>query len=339
MTVGPDLTYNGGRSDAFVAKVQADGTGLVYAGYIGGAGDDVGLRHRRGRRRQRLRHRLHRLDRGHLPGDRRAGPDLQRRHAIDAFVAKVKADGTGLVYCGYIGGSGDDYGLRHRRGRRRQRLRHRLHPLHARPAFPVTVGPDLTYNGGLYDAFVAKVNADGTGLVYCGYIGGSGDDMRLRHRRGRRRQRLRHRRHRPPPRPSFPVRVGPDLTYNGGRTDAFVAKVQTDGTGLVYCGYIGGADDDHGTGIAVDAAGNAYVTGYTSSTEASFPRGRRAGPDLQRRPYDAFVAKVDDRRHGPGLLRLHRRQRRRRRPGHRRGRRRQRLRHGPTSLNAEPPSR
>ncbi len=40
--------------------------------------------------------------------------------------------------------------------------------------FPVTVGPDLTY-GGDYDAFVAKVNAAGTALVYCGYIGGSGD--------------------------------------------------------------------------------------------------------------------------------------------------------------------
>ena len=40
MTVGPDLTYNGGDYDAFVAKVKADGTGLVYAGYIGGASDD-----------------------------------------------------------------------------------------------------------------------------------------------------------------------------------------------------------------------------------------------------------------------------------------------------------
>ncbi len=43
--------------------------------------------------------------------------------------------------------------------------------------FPVTVGPDLTFNGisDGWDAFVAKVNAAGTGLVYCGYIGGSLD--------------------------------------------------------------------------------------------------------------------------------------------------------------------
>ncbi len=41
--------------------------------------------------------------------------------------------------------------------------------------FPVTGGPDLTYNGSS-DAFVAKVNGTGTALVYAGYIGGAGDD-------------------------------------------------------------------------------------------------------------------------------------------------------------------
>ena len=49
--------------------------------------------------------------------------------------------------------------------------------------------------------------------------------------------------------------MGPDLVFNGG-SDAFVAKVKADGTGLVYAGYLGGADSDGGTGIAVDAAGN-----------------------------------------------------------------------------------
>ena len=62
----------------------------------------------------------------------------------------------------------------------------------------------------------------------------------------------------------------PDPTQNGGH-DAFVAKVNASGTALVYCGYIGGSGDDEGDGIAVDGSGNAYVTGYTSSTEATFP--------------------------------------------------------------------
>ncbi len=43
--------------------------------------------------------------------------------------------------------------------------------------FPVSGGPDLTWNGGSYDGFVAKVNAGGTALDYCGFIGGTGDDV------------------------------------------------------------------------------------------------------------------------------------------------------------------
>ena len=61
---------------------------------------------------------------------------------------------------------------------------------------------------------------------------------------------------------------------------------------LVYAGYIGGSGIDFGNGIAVDGSGNAYVTGGTTSTEASFPV--VAGPDLTyNRGGDAFVAKVN----------------------------------------------
>ena len=89
---------------------------------------------------------------------------------------------------------------------------------------------------------------------------------------------------------------GPDLTYNGGfyGGDAFVAKVNPAGTALVYAGYIGGAEDDTGNGIAVDGAGNFYVTGYTKSDQSTFPV--LGGPDLTYSgPYgsDAFVAKVN----------------------------------------------
>ena len=95
---------------------------------------------------------------------------------------------------------------------------------------------------------------------------------------------------------SFPVKVGPDLTFNGGG-DAFVAKVHASGTALVYAGYLGGDDGDRGSGIAVDKKGNAYVTGQTSSSEASFPVKR--GPDLTFNGgdldvVDAFVAKVSE---------------------------------------------
>ena len=60
---------------------------------------------------------------------------------------------------------------------------------------------------------------------------------------------------------------------------------------IVYCGYIGGTSDDFGEAIAVDGAGNAYVTGHTDSSQASFPV--TVGPDVTfNGDTDAFVAKV-----------------------------------------------
>ena len=74
---------------------------------------------------------------------------------------------------------------------------------------------------------------------------------------------------------NFPAVVGPDLIYNGGSYDAFVAKVRADGTGLVYAGFLGGSWNELGLGIAVDGAGNAYVTGVAG---LNFPA--VVGPDL-----------------------------------------------------------
>jgi hypothetical protein len=151
-------------------------------------------------------------------------------------------------------------------------------------------GPDLTYNGGERDAFIAKVSASGASLVYAGYIGGSGGDfgygiavdgtgnayvVGFTYS----------------DQTIFPVTLGPDLTYNGGDRDAFVAKMSDSGTALVYAGYIGGSGIDFGCGIAVDGAGNAYVTGITNSDQTSFPV--TIGPDLTYNGgWDAFVAKV-----------------------------------------------
>ncbi len=215
------------------------------------------------------------------------GPDLVTNGGTDAFVAKVNAAGTGLVYCGYIGGSGGDYGNGITvDGSGNAYVTGYTNSTEA--TFPVTVGPDLVSNG-VADAFVAKVNAAGTGLVHCGYIGGSGSDYGYgiavdgsgnAYVTGKTVS----------TEATFPVAEGPDLVSNGG-TDAFVAKVNAAGTSLAYCGYIGGTGGDFGFGVAVDGSGNAYVTGSTYSTEATFPVAE--GPDLvSNGDYDAFVAKV-----------------------------------------------
>ena len=194
-----------------------------------------------------------------------------------------------LVYAGFIGGSGSDFG----RGIAVDSSGNAYvtgYTTSTEATFPVTVGPDLTFNGGT-DAFVAKVNAAGTALLYAGYIGGSGDDVGNgiavdssgnAYVTGQTDS----------TEATFPVTVGPDLTYNGGISDAFVAKVNAAGTALLYAGYIGGSGVDYGYGIAVDSSGNAYVTGYSESTQATFPV--TIGPDLtQNGGADAFVAKVN----------------------------------------------
>jgi hypothetical protein len=284
VVVGPDLTSNGG-TDGFVAKVNSTGTAFDYAGYIGGNSSDFG----RGIA-------VDGLGNAYLAGQTTStestfpvmvGPDLTHNGSFDAYVAKVSAGGAALDYAGYIGGNNGDaghaiavdgFGNAFITGRTES----------SEATFPVTVGPDLTHNG-MRDVFVAKVNSVGTGLNYAGYIGGSNQDEGLgialdgsgnAYVVG----------YTTSTETSFPVTGGPDLTFNG-IIDAFVAKVDMVGAALDYAGYIGGSDSDECFGVAVDGAGNAYVVGRTSSSEATFPAA--LGPDLTYNGgRDAFVAKI-----------------------------------------------
>ena len=289
VTVGPDLTFNGGDYDAFVAKVNPSGTALVYAGYIGSSGNDRG---------EGIA--VDSSGNAYVTGSTLSsaasfpvtvGPDLTYNGGdIDAFVAKVNPLGTALDYAGYIGGSGNDgsvgiavdsTGNAYVTG----------WTLSSEASFPVTVGPDLTYNGAI-DAFVAKVNPSGTALDYAGYIGGSDGDKGIgiavdstgaAYVTGETSS----------TEATFPVTVGPDLTFNGF-IDVFVAKVNPSGTALDYAGYIGGSGSEgrFGGDIAVDSTASAYVTGFTTSTEATFPV--TVGPDLTWNGVsDAFVVKVN----------------------------------------------
>ena len=288
--VGPDLTFNSSQ-DAFIAKVNPAGTALVYCGYIGGWAHDQGKAIAvDGSGNAYITGRTASADDFPI----KVGPDLMQNGWYDVFVAKVNAAGTALVYCGYIGGVDDEDGKGIAvDGSGNAYVTGYTYSTN----FPRIVGPDMTNNGGSTEAFVAKVKADGTGLVYCGHIGGGVSDRGYGNDSGNgiavdgsgnayvaggtdSSE------------ATFPVTGGPDLTYNG-LDDAFVAKVKADGTGLIYCGYIGGEFNEYGSGIAIDGSGNAYVTGQTDSTEATFPV--TVGPDLTFNgsgDYDGFVAKI-----------------------------------------------
>jgi hypothetical protein len=186
VNAGPDLSLNGGTPDAFVAKVKADGTGLVYCGYIGGRQTDRGLGIAvdiNGFTYVTGTTTSDHTD-ATFPFPTVVGPYLtynSRPILGDAFVAKLNPSGTMLLYCGYIGGFEHDEG----RGIAVDKDGNAYITGFAESdehTFPVNVGPDLIFSNGMRgtlesgDAFVAKVKADGTALIYCGYVGGARTD-------------------------------------------------------------------------------------------------------------------------------------------------------------------
>lgn len=284
--IGPDLTSNG-ASDAFVARVSSDGSGLDYCGYVGGTSGDEGIGIAVDAAGRACLAGAAMSDENSFPVA--VGPDLTHNGAYDAFVAQVNPEGTALTFCGYIGGSLDDFA--YGAGVDAAGNVYAAGAVDSdETSFPVTVGPDLTWNG-LGDAFVARISADGTALQYCGYIGSgvweAATDMAVdadghAYVTGWTES----------DQSGFPVKVGPDLTFNGGNHDIFVARVGATGADLDYCGFIGGAGIDCGEGIAVDSEGAAYVVGMTDSDETSLPV--TTGPDLTYNSgsWDAVAAKV-----------------------------------------------
>ena len=279
---GGDVVFG---SDAFVLKLNPAGSGLTYSTYLGGGGDDGGA--------------AVALDSGgnaHVTGfttstDFPVTDPLQpannggERLGSDAFVAELSADGSQIVYATYLGGSSDDAGngIAVDGGGSVY-----LTGVTYSADFP-TVNPFQGDHGGFADSFVAKIGAAGSALAYSSCLGGESDDI------------------------GFSIAVdGENSAYLTGGTgsldfpltgavqpefgsvdrlgfDAFVTKVNGDGSALVYSTYLGGSGVEFGFAVAVDSTGNAYVTGNTSSTD--FPVGNALQADNAGRT-DGFLAKM-----------------------------------------------
>ncbi len=134
------------------------------------------------------------------------------------------------------------------------------------PALPLVIDPVLAYAtflGGAQADQADAVAADSTGNIYVAGLTSSAD---------------------------FPAQDAFQPSRASRGSDAFVAKLNAQGNALVYCTYLGGGDEDRAAGVAVDAAGNAYVSGTTRSSD--FPRKN----PLQSRPggsTDVFLAKFN----------------------------------------------
>jgi hypothetical protein len=269
-----------GVTDVFVAKLDPTGTTLLYSTYLGGSGDEAGN--------------AIAVDAGgnaYVTGSTNSNnfPVLNAvqgttRGASEAFVTKLDPTGSTLVYSTYLGSNTDDFafgialdgaGNAYVTGST------------ASPTFPnnnaiTCLGTKRTGN----DAFVVRVAASGAALDYCVFLGGSGDDSGQAIAAdsagnvwlaGTTTS------------SNLPV-VNAFQPLRGGRTDGFVGRLDPAGN-VVYLTYLGGAGDDLALAIAVDALGNAYVTGSTTST--NFPVSASALQPALAGGSDAFVTKLN----------------------------------------------
>jgi murein DD-endopeptidase MepM/ murein hydrolase activator NlpD len=270
--------------DAFVVKVNALGTGLAYATFLGGTGAD-----------QAAAIALDEAGCAFVAGSTQS-PDFPVTVGVfdsshdgdwDAFVAEVTEAGTGLAYATFLGGSKADLAQGIALDREDNAF---VAGSTQSPDFPTTPwGFDVTYGGG-EDAFVAKVKAGGAELGYASFVGGTGqdnaqslavDDMGYAYVTGS-------------TRPAGTPEVSGTVEISAsGQTDAFVVRVSELGTELAYAAPVGGSGQDLGLDIAVDRLGSAYVVGVSGSPDFAAGAGVSGFvPEWPANVWDAFVAKL-----------------------------------------------
>ena len=283
-TVAPlQPARGGGLLDAFVAKLDPSGGALVYSTFFGGRGTDAGAGiavDAAGRATV-----VGNTDSPNLPLNAPLQPALANFGGIfDAFFARLSATGA-LEVASYLGGSSgdsatgvalDSAGAVYIVGETTS------------TNFPTLAALQPTFAGGFRDAFVTKLTPALDGIVYSTYLGGSRAD-RARgvavdatgsaHLTGETDSL------------DFPTHAPLQATFGGGPDDGFVARLSPAGDALLYATYLGGATQDQGYGVALDARGVAYVAGRTSST--TFPtqsplQARWAGG------LDTFVTAISD---------------------------------------------
>lgn len=279
-----DITYSGaffGR-DIFVVKLNAAGSALSYATFLGEDGDEQGDAIA-----------VDGSGNAYLTGytEAEAFPatsgafDFVYNGGRDVFVAKLNAVGSSLHYATFLGGSGDEQGT----GIAVDGSGY-VYVTGATESdgFPTTVGAfDVTPNGG-YDAFVAKLNKTGSSLVYATLLGGGGEDIGSDialdgsdhvYVTGATES------------DGFPTTAEAFDVSRNGHDDAFVAKLSASGDVVIYSTFLGGGAGDAGTGIAVDGSGHAWMTGYTQS--ADFPTATEAFDPTFNGSYDAYAVRLN----------------------------------------------
>lgn len=284
---------------AFAVKLHADGSGLDYGVLFGGANSSNGT--------AATGVKVDAAFQAYLTGVTDASDFPVTAGAFqttyggapsgtggDAFVAELNAAGTAFVYATYLGGnmrdtaedlaidgSGNVY----------------VTGWTSSADFPTSAGayrttmPSAPSGFDPTTTFVTKVNAGGASLGYSTYLGGTnfwdiGYGIAVANGNAYVTGIAQS--------SDFPTTTGAIQRTLRGIADAFVTKLNTTGTGLVYSTLLGGTDGERGTGIAVNASGIAYVTGVTSSND--FPVNLYAFQQVMRDTFtrqDVFVTQLN----------------------------------------------
>ena len=247
---------NRGEEDAFIAKINAAGSAIVYATYLGGSRSDAGAAIA-----------VDSSGAAYVTGVT-ASTDFNTRNALqatnrgelDAFVAKISSDGSALSYSSYLGGSSSEFGNGIAVDGSGNAY---VVGATASTDFNISGAPLQNANRGGFDAFITKINPSGSAAVYSTYLGGANSDMAssvavdaagVVYLTGSTTS------------SNFPVKSAAQ-DKNHGSSDAFITAINAAGSALVYSTYLGGSDADIGNGVAVDGSGNIYVVGQTASLD------------------------------------------------------------------------
>lgn len=263
VTTGAFQTSMSSSPDIFVTKLNTTGTGLVYSTYLGGSSSDYvygmyvdkdGYAYMTGY--------TYSTNFPTSSGAYKTSPPYSG--SANVYVTKLNPTGTALAMSSYLGGTSSySYG----------------YSISADPDgnpyvtgytyatnFPTTPGAYKTTTSYTPATFVTKFNASGTSLAYSTFIPASsstyaygiavnsnGEAAITGYTYAT----------------NFPITAGALQTTISTTPDAFVLKLNSTGSGLVFSTYLGGTSSDYGRGIATDATGNIYVAGYDYSS--NFP--------------------------------------------------------------------
>jgi hypothetical protein len=279
--------FGNGIFNAFIAELNSTGSALVYSTYLGGTGDDRG---------QAIA--VDTSGNTYVTGS--AGSSdfpttpgaFQTACEGDAFVAKVKPRGSAWGYVTCVGGNNFDFGYGIAVDSTGNAY---ITGVTNSADFPTKNALQPAYAGNA-DAFVSKLNPAGSALVYSTYLGGGRVDVAAGialDNEGNAYIAGSTCSEDFPTMNALQAYAGGNCLAPYGAGDAFVTKLNSSGSALIYSTYIGGRLNDNGLAIAVDNTGSAYVGGWTESHDFPLVNSLQKLHSKGNKQADAFVSKIN----------------------------------------------